>query len=467
MDKNLTVQSKRKRIGLIFVAVAVLLAVVISLPPVWSRVSYHYRELYRTVKYWIYPPSEAVFVPSTHADNPEENAALAAITTHTPTTEPTLQPTIQPTALLTEPPPEATFTLTPNPTPTLTPIPLPESVLLTGISCERQFMNNCGPATLSMNLSFYDWGENQLTTGAVLRPNSKDVNVMPYELADFVNNHTDFKALWRYGGDLQTIKTLLNAGFPVMIEKGFQPYSLRNDGWLGHYNLVVGYDDNDKLLTMQDSYLMSYPPWGGEIPPNQFDTFLGFTFYYTEIEQAWRAFNYVFVVVYPPESENDVLAALGPLASEEEAYRIAYERAVQEAASQTDVREKFFALYNIGVNLVGMQDYAAAASAFDTAFELYPDIALDSRPYRMLWYQTDPYPAYYHSGRYEDVIKLADQTLNHMAEPVLEESYYWRAMSYRALGDRVRALADVRTSLIYHPGYAPSEDLLEQLTQSP
>lgn len=467
MDKNLTVQSKRKRTGLIIGAAIVLMAVVISLPPVWSRVSYHYREVYRTVKYWINPPSEAVFVPSTLDDEPEVTADLRAINSFTPTPQPTSQPTTQPTSLPTNPISEETVTPTPEPTPTLTPIPLPESVLLTGISCERQFMNNCGPATLSMNLSFYDWGKNQLTTGAVLRPNSKDVNVMPYELADFVNNQTEFRALWRYGGDLQTIKTLLNAGFPVIIEKGFHPYSLRNDGWLGHYNLVVGYDDNDKLLTMQDSYLMSYPPWGGEIPPNQFDTFTGFTFYYTEIEQAWRAFNYVFVVVYPSDKENEVLEALGPLASQEGAYRIAYERAVQEASSLTDVREKFFALYNTGVSLVGMEDYAGAASAFDTAFELYPDIALDSRPYRMLWYQTDPYPAYYHSGRYQDVIKLADQTLNYMAEPVLEESYYWRAMSYHALGDRIRALEDVRTSLIYHPGYAPSEELLEQLTQSP
>ncbi len=36
---------------------------------------------------------------------------------------------------------------------------------------------------------------------------------------------------------------LLNAGFPVMIEKSFEPFTLRDEGWMGHYNLVVGYDD--------------------------------------------------------------------------------------------------------------------------------------------------------------------------------------------------------------------------------
>jgi tetratricopeptide (TPR) repeat protein len=196
-----------------------------------------------------------------------------------------------------------------------------------------------------------------------------------------------------------------------MIEKGFQPYTLRNEGWMGHYNLVVGYDDEKQILTVQDSYLMSYPPWGGEIPQNLWDSFIGFDFSYSELEQAWRSFNFVFIVVYQPERENDVLKALGPLATDEEAYRIAYERAMQETSSLTDVRDKFFAWFNAGTSLVGLQDYFAAATAFDTAFGIYPDIDVNSRPYRMLWYATDPYAAYYYSTRYQDVINLADQTL--------------------------------------------------------
>jgi hypothetical protein len=57
-----------------------------------------------------------------------------------------------------------------------------------------------------MYLSYYDWGKNQIAAAAVLRPNGKDVNVMPYELVDFVNEHTELQALWRYGGDLQTLR---------------------------------------------------------------------------------------------------------------------------------------------------------------------------------------------------------------------------------------------------------------------
>ncbi|MHB0922797.1 MAG: C39 family peptidase [Bellilinea sp.] len=467
MDDNPTDQNKRLKTWLIIITVVVLLTGVVSLPPVWSRVSYHSREVYRTVKYWLRPPSQAVFVPSTFDDALVVTSVSAAITANapTPTPTPTTQLTTQFAALPSHLTAETPFT--PVPPPTLTPTSLPSSVLLKGISCEPQFMNNCGPATLSMYLSYYDWGKDQSAAAAVVKPNGKDVNVMPYELVDFVNEHTALHALWRYGGDLQTIKTLLNAGFPVMIEKSFEPYTLRNEGWMGHYNLVVGYDDEKQILTVHDSYLMIYTPWGAEIPQNLWDSFIGFDFSYSDLEQAWRSFNFVFIVVYQPERENDVLKALGLLATDEAAYQIAYDRAMLETSSLTDVRDKFFAWFNAGTSLVSLQNYSAAATAFDTAFEMYPDIEVNSRPYRILWYETGPYAAYYYTERYQDVIALANQTLGLMAEPVLEESYYWRALSYYALGDTTRAVADLRTSLIYHPGFAPSKAMLEQLGKTP
>jgi len=131
------------------------------------------------------------------------------------------------------------------------------------------------------------------------------------------------------------------------------------------------------------------------------------------------------------------------------------------------VRDQFFAWFNAGTSLVGLQNYSAAATAFDTAFGIYPDIEAKYRPYRILWYETGPYTAYYYTERYQDVITLANQTLGLLAEPVLEESYYWRAVSYYALGDTTRAETDLRTSLIYHPGFAPSKSMLEKLGKMP
>ena len=58
-------------------------------------------------------------------------------------------------------------------------------------------------------------------------------------------------------------------------------------------------------------------------------------------------------------------------------------------------------------------EYVDAAFAYDFAFQLYAGLENDetSRPYRIMWYQTGPYFAYYFSGRYQDTINLANTTL--------------------------------------------------------
>jgi len=62
--------------------------------------------------------------------------------------------------------------------------------------------------------------------------------------------------------------------------------------------------------------------------------------------------------------------------------------------------DQFFAFYNYGSNLVSLRDFAGAAKAYDTAFALYDSLPEDMsiRPYRILWYQTGPYFAYYYTG---------------------------------------------------------------------
>lgn len=446
-------RSKRTRILLTLLGAFIIAGVVLNLPPVWSRVSFYARDLYAKLKYSVNPPQAEVFVPSGAEDDGfVATSAAATLTAFAPTASPASPPTLA----------------TPSPTfpPTLTPTPLPVSVYLPGVKPEPQLWNNCGPATLSMNLSFYNWGQTQVQAAEVLKPNPRDKNVMPYEMVDFVNNQTSLRALSRMGGDIETLKRLLNAGFPVLVEKGFEPGDLKKEGWMGHFNLVIGYNDETQSFITQDSYLLSHPPGGGEI--KDIETFPGFTVPYDEMEKNWRAFNYVFLVVYPPEKENDALNALGVLMDENTAYRVAYERAVQEASSLSEVRERFFAWFNAGTSLVYLWDYSGAAAAYDSAFSIYPQIPEASRPWRMMWYQTGPYFAYYYSGRYNDVIRLADQTLERMsAEPILEESYYWRGMSYLALGNNERALTEFRDSLKYHPGFGPSLAALEQMGENP
>lgn len=424
-----------------FCAALIICGIVLVLPPVWDRAVYYGHEFYAEIKYALFPPAEAVFTPG--ESDSEFIATSVAATIQSSFTTPTVT--------------QSTSIPTIEPTPTFT--PLPPHIYLDGITPEPQMWNNCGPATLSMNLSFYNWGHTQVDTAAILKPNQRDKNVMPYEMADFVNNHTDYNALVRMGGDLRTLKALVNAGFPVMVEKGFEPADLKKEGWMGHFNLVIGYDDTRQLFITQDSYLLVHEDYDTSLP--------GFEVTYADMEKNWRAFNFVFLVVYPPEKQNDVLNALGPLADETLAYQTAYQRAVKETTTLTDARDVFFAWFNTGTSLVYLQDYAGAASAYDTAYNLYPNIDTVSRPWRMLWYQTGPYYAYYYTGRYQDVIDLADHTLDAMSEPVLEESYHWRALAELALGDRDAAISDFRNALDVHESFGPSLYQLQQMGETP
>ncbi|MEN6570289.1 MAG: C39 family peptidase [Anaerolineaceae bacterium] len=432
----------RTKIGLGVLAVLIIAGGVLALPPVWSRVTPRVTALYADIKYALFPPEKAVFTPGQSTPDDVAQSVRATLTA--------MAPTLTPTATLAAD--------EPSPTPTITPTPLPQTVLLKGVTPMPETWNNCGPATLSMALSFYKITAPQADIAAVVKPNKRDKNVMPYELVNYVNDQTQMRALSRIGGTLDTLRSLLSAGFPVIIEKGFEPANL-TQGWMGHYNLILGYDDAKQQFTTQDSYLL--------INQKDWQKSPGFVIPYTDIEANWRAFDFLFIVVYPPEKENDVLNAMGSLMDESTANRAAYNRAVAETKSLSDLRDRFFAWHNVGSSSVALQDYIGAAAAYDAAYGIYPEIAEKQRPWRMIWYQTGPYYAYFYTGRYADVINLATTTLDAMSEPILEESYYWRAQAELAQGDQAAAVADLHKSLEVHAGFGPSLALLNQIGVAP
>ncbi len=320
------------------------------------------------------------------------------------------------------------------------------SVRLSGVRHEYQKFNNCGPANLSMALSFWGWQGDQRDTAAFLKPSPADKNVMPYEMANFVAEQTGLRLLVRAGGDLDMVRRLVAAGFPPILELGYEP---PKKDWMGHYELVTGYDDQRQRLIVQDSYIMPDLP----VP-------------YAEVQQYWQHFNYTYLILYPPEREAEVLALLGPMADEEANTRHALAIADLEI-QQSQGRKLYFAWFNRGTNLVRLQDYLSAAQAYDQAFAIYNSLDPTERPWRNLWYQTGPYFAYFYTGRYYDVINLASNILNNMDQPIHEESLYWRALAKEALGDRDGAIVDLRASLEAHPGFRPSLAQLERMGVQP
>jgi tetratricopeptide (TPR) repeat protein len=264
---------------------------------------------------------------------------------------------------------------------------------------------------------------------------------MPEEMVNFVEQETHLKALIRVGGDIETLKRLAAAGYPVVVEKGIQPHK---DWWMGHYVLITGYNDEHAIFITQDSYVMA----------DYSVSYMDFS------ERWWRDFNYLYLVIYPPEDKERILALLGPHADPGFNIRAALAKAEQEIQLLAG-RDLFFAWYNKGSNLAALGNYAEAAEAYDQAFALYAQLDEAERPWRMIWYQTGPYLAYYHSSRYQDVIQLANTSLKVFSKGGLEESYYWRGLAREALGETTEALYDLQRARKLNVNYVPALEALQ------
>jgi tetratricopeptide (TPR) repeat protein len=319
-----------------------------------------------------------------------------------------------------------------------------------------------------MALNYWGWKGNRDDIARVIKPGIQDpkldfiqqgrsdVNVMPYELVDYVNEQTDYRALSRLGGNIDLVKTLLAAKFPLIIEKGYYEKDYTGKiAWLGHYQFVTGYDDAKQQFIVQDT-------WNDG--PNFHIAYADFT-----AGQAWQAFDNIFIVVYPKDREQNVLDLLGPYADETWAAGHALSIA-QDRVGKTNGMDLFFAWFATGTSHVALQQYVDAATAYDQAFTVYNQLGKDDkqRPYRMMWYQTGPYFAYFYAGRYQDVINLANITLTDtISKPTLEESIFWRGRAEYMIGDTTSAVADYREALRLHPKWAPAIQALQDLGVQP
>jgi tetratricopeptide (TPR) repeat protein len=434
---------------------------VYNLPPVHSRLAWRVDELRTKIIYYFNPPSEAVFQPSGETALTVETAIATVRAEYLLTLTPLVTETPTPTA-------------GPTPSPTVTSTPLPGSVILPGVTYvdQHERWNYCGPSNLTMALNFWGWTGNRDDVARVVKPGNgntresfieqgkDDKNVMPYELVDFVNEETEYRALLRNGGDLNLIKRMLAAGFPVLIEKGYYKDTKNNTDWLGHYLFTTGYDDARGGFIVQDAYLRD-----ANLKPIGKDMLVDYATY----QDGWLEFNYLFMVIYPSNRENEVLTLLGPWADEKWASQHALELAEKDIRTLNG-NNLFFALYNKGSSHVALQQYVDAADAYDQAFSNYSkwDVEKGDRPYRILWYQTGPYFAYYYSARYQDVISLADTTLNDtISKPTLEESLLWRGRAYYMSGNTQAAVDDYRAALKVHVNWVPAVQALQDLGLQP
>ncbi len=402
---------------------------------------------------------------------------LRAVTTPLPTALPppalapeSIQLTAETIGLVIAPPPAATVTaveaellvtavpslpptVEPEPSPTSKPSatssPLPNAVRLEGMKVEPQKLNNCGPTNLSMNLNYYGLETTQFDVAAVVKPHYDDRNVSPQELVSYTNELASIRASQFSGGGLTLLKELLVAGFPVVIEKGYEPDDWQ--GWMGHYVTLTGYDDGAASFVTMDTFL---GPWDSS----------GRLVTYAEVEEKWEHFNNTFFVLYEPRQEVRFWRIIGPELSDPETM---WQEAAAQAQQRIDVNsQNAFAWFNLGSSYTQLGEltgdgrfYTAAVSAFDQA-------RLIGLPTRMLWYQFQPYVAYLASSRIDDVLTLTAAILEDSGGRDVEETYFYRGQALEAVGDVQGAAAAYSQALALKPGYGNAQNALDGLTRA-
>ena len=302
-----------------------------------------------------------------------------------------------------------------------------------------QSWNNCSGATISMGLSYFGYPafarEDQEPARQYLKPNVEDQNVSPWQVVDYVNNQVgnlyNVRAVARRGGDLTLLKTLLMNEFPVIIEKGFDP---PDEDWMGHYLLMIGYDEAQQVFFTYDSFLPT-------------DTSTGRAESYDYITEYWRHFNNAFIVLYAPEREAELQTILGDLWAESYGWLVAKTTAQEEAAANP---QDYRAWWNLGEAATYLGEYQIATVAYRQA--------LDSRqmPWRTMWYMHGAFEAFYQTGQFKTVEELA--YILQQVTPYIEEANYYRGLVYAAQGNFDQAIYRLNLVLDFNPNFYPAAE---------
>ncbi|MFC4456644.1 C39 family peptidase [Deinococcus sonorensis] len=317
-----------------------------------------------------------------------------------------------------------------------------------GLRHEYQRLNNCGPVTLGMAMSRWGSTQTQRQIAPLLKPTRTDKNVSLSELASYARTQ-GYEAYQGVAGDLSLMKKLLAAGFPVIVETWFQT---PEEGGMGHYRLLTGYDDAARSFSALDSY------YGPKVRMD-----------YTRFFNDWRAYLGSYLVVYPPDQRDTLQRTLNFHADPE----LLGPYALKRAGLALDNRpHDAVTLYNRAAIRLRLGDAAGATRDFQAAEAAPPDPQLDPTrpgrvqgglPWRFLWYRFEIYEAYLRTGQYADVVRLATRVLRDA--PDHEEALYWRGRAYAALGRKAQAHTDLQAALQLRSGYPAARIALADLNR--
>lgn len=267
-----------------------------------------------------------------------------------------------------------------------------------------------------MALHIYGWEGSQADIASFIKPVLQDRNVNPEELRYYVRTQAGWLNLeYRVGGSIDTLKRLIAANYPVIIESvtSLDPNDAlgpNDDLWAAHYLLLTAYDDAAQEFTIQDSY------HGADLKIS-----------YAKLLEDWHAFNNMYMVIYFPQYEEEVKTLL---ASNWDPGLNRQTALDASQAATVETPSDAYAWFNLGSNLVYFDRYEEATIAYDKAREL-------GLPLRMFRYQFGPFLAYFHSNRNEDLLVLTKYALG--VTDMSEEGWLWYGYALYRSGDNAGA----------------------------
>lgn len=319
------------------------------------------------------------------------------------------------------------------PSPTLD-LQIPNSYVIPQRLHIYQSFNNCGPATLSMALSYWGINISQAELGDILRPyqvargDNDDKSVTLQEVADHAES-MGMNSYLRPNGTPEKLQVLISQNIPVVARTW-----LEADEDIGHYRVIRGYDRSSNTFIQDDSLQ-------GE----------NLSYSYADFNAIWQPFNYEYLVIVPNDKKEIAEAILGAELDEKTAWRNALDRIEGEIDENSSNWHLTFAKSRIHYYL---GEYEKSVEEFEK---------VESHlSFRTLWYQIEPIKAYFELGDYDKVFKITDRILNNQNR-AFSELYYLRGQIYLKQGDIEAARSEFENALLYKHNYIPARDALNAL----
>lgn len=316
-----------------------------------------------------------------------------------------------------------------------------DNALLPNPNHTYQTFNNCGPATLSMILSWYGQSVNQKDLGDKMRPyqnsqgDNDDKTIFTYEFVEWAKKY-GLEATGRVNGDIQLLKTFTSNGIPVVVKTWLH---VNED--IGHFRIIRGFDERDAGLPAGRQVIIQDDSFEG---PNKKISYYDFL-------SMWQPFNYAYIVVYTQDKSDLVAAILG----EEMDESIAWENSLVRAEKEADlVPDNFYPVFNMATAHYHLGEYQKSVDAFEEVEKKLPK--------RMLWYQIEPIQAYIALGDYVPAFQIADNIIEN-GDRAFSELYQLKGEVYQKQGKKELARVQFELAIKYNEYYEPAKTSLSGL----